>query len=55
MDSNGLLRGMIFAWNPSITKFEAYITCGGIILDDISKGFSKKFQVVNCYGPYKNK
>ena len=50
--SSGLLRGIIFGWNPHIFKCKAFLTYAGILLKARFRGSSTILSILNCYGPY---
>jgi hypothetical protein len=55
VDSKGLSGGLLSAWNPKKTNFDAFMTPAGILLDGFVKQLNKKLKLVNCYGPYANR
>ena len=55
IDFVDLSGGLFSAWNPQVVKFNAYLSCSGIIFDDITQGISQNFQIFKCYGPYQNR
>jgi hypothetical protein len=55
VDSNGLLRGLLSAWNSRRDDFIAFLTLVNILLDGIVKDLNERVNLVNIYGPYGNR
>jgi hypothetical protein len=55
VDSIGLSGGLLSAWNPKKSNFDAFLTPAGILLDGFAKVLNKNLKLVNCYGPYGNR
>ena len=54
-DSNGLSGGLLSAWDPRFARFKSFCTAGGILLEGLFKGFDGVLNLLNVYGPYRNR
>jgi len=55
VDSIGLSRGFLTAWNPRKADFVAFLTPAGIFLEGVVKDLNLKLKLINCYGSYANR
>ena len=54
-DALGLSGGTLTAWNPEFGDFQAFITFAGILLKGTIRGFKEPIQVLNIYGPCRDR
>ena len=52
MDSVGLSRGHLSAWNPSSLKAFPFLSSVGILLEGLSWNWNRSLSLINYYGPY---
>jgi hypothetical protein len=52
VDSKGLSGGLLSAWNPKKSNFNAFLTPAGILLEGFVKKINKNLKLLNCYGMY---
>jgi hypothetical protein len=55
VDSIGISRGLLMAWNPCKSDFGALLTPTGIFLEGVIKDTTLKFKMINGYGSYADK
>jgi len=55
VDSLGLSRGLLSAWNPRKDDFSAFPTPTDILLEGTVKDMDKRMKVINCYGLYSDR
>ena len=55
VSARGLSGGLLSAWNPRSIKCKAYHTFAGILLQAHVRGLSFPLNILNVYGPYKNR
>ena len=54
-ESNGFSGGLLSAWDPRFARFKSFSTAGGILLEGHFKGFDGVLNLLNVYGPYKDR
>ena len=54
-DSLGLSGGLLTAWDPSVARHKAFVSCSSILVKDVLRNQSFKLTYLNCYGPYNNR
>ena len=53
--ASGLSRGLLTAWNPRKVRCRAYETLASILVKDKFRGMTVILNIINCYGPYKDR
>lgn len=54
-NSNGLARGLLTAWNPSVADLQHFSFVLGMLLEGRIKGYSEGVKIMNCYAPFSGK
>ena len=55
INASGLSGGILSAWNTHQVRCRAFETVAGILLEASFRGVDIPLDVLNCYGPYKNR
>ena len=53
--ASGLSGGLLTAWNPRMVRCRAYETPTGILVKAKFRGMVDILDIINCYGPYKDR
>ena len=54
-NASGLSGGILTAWNPRKVRCRAYATFVGILVKAKFCGMAAILDIINCYGPYKDR
>jgi hypothetical protein len=52
VDSKGLSRGLLLAWNPKKDNLSSFLIPAGILLEEVVKKINMNLKLLNCYGLY---
>jgi len=52
VNSKGLSRGLVSAWNPKKANLNSFLTPAGILLEGFVNKINLNFKLLNCYGSY---
>lgn len=55
LDSMVMFGGLLSFWNPRLAKFKSFSVSAGMLLKGHFKGVSQELNLINYYGPYKEK
>ena len=53
--ASGLSGGLLTAWNPRMVRCRAFETPAGILVKAKFRGMAVILDIINCYGPYKDR
>ena len=55
ISASGLSRGLLTAWDPHRVRCCAFATMVGILVKAVFHGLHTPLDILNCYGPYRDR